>query len=462
VTTLVVLPHADPTLCPEAPEHPTLPLHVAAVDRLAGPGSRPAINRAVAGPIGEAEAALAAAAYRVLDGEPGPAARWIATDVVLTLRSRHESWPIHLRLDDLELIDGSTESTADLRRAADRPGPFEPELARALSEPAAVLWIERDQQLPALFALAACSDTALRLDGPFARRHWTALRPTLPDGSLLVDTGAVPMVAGHRVSWQHRGPDLPWADQLGGTELVAAARTPPPRCAVAILPIALADEERIVHADGTVVGHHALRAAVDTLVAAGARVLVEFWLGAPEVTETELHDTARVLAAADLPWRVVGCRPFHAGPVAITTWAGRPVTALPTPGSADLARSTRSRGVPSERVVQSVGATLAARHSPVPARVAGAYLDELVPADGPPRLAPGVLVVPVDGKHLLVDLRARRTYVIDDRFGARLARLPGEAALAGALPPGRAMERTVGLLSSVGALAGAEEARADG
>ncbi|QSQ25139.1 hypothetical protein JY651_09490 [Pyxidicoccus parkwayensis] len=84
---------------------------------------------------------------------------------------------IRLRLDDLELEDGTTERSADVLRALGQPAPFTEDLARAAERFTQAervrLWLERDQQLPAAAWLArACpQDVPLEVAGPFAAAH---------------------------------------------------------------------------------------------------------------------------------------------------------------------------------------------------------------------------------------------------------------------------------------------------
>ncbi|MFG2751758.1 hypothetical protein [Streptomyces xanthophaeus] len=493
MTHLIVLPHGDPTLRYEAPGHRTAELHRAAVDRLTSAPQRQWLREVLhteaeaAAGSGTGDLALLEAADRFLsepprtpdadgtggtggtggsgvaDGTDGAAtSRLLAVDVVLTLAGPRAGWPVTLRLDDLELVHGTTQSTADVARAAAAGGePFAPELrqARALLDDApAVLFVDRDQQVPSLFALAA-QDPAqpLFLDGPFARRHWPVLRRHLPPGSDLRRTHALARAEGRQEAWLTRRADGPWADQLTGAELAALAEgaAPPARCAAAVVTLAAAADEHVLTADGTTLSARQLAAAVRELAGAGVRVLAELWLGAPGVDETQLRATAAWLAAADLPWRVAGCRPFHLPDrQGEPTWAGHPVPVRPTPPELDLPRGALLDGPTRAELLPELIAVLAARHTPVPGRVAGAYLAEPAVPGAEDRLLPGATVVTLGAHTVLADLRTRRTYALDPRLGGRLSRLrPGEP-LSAVLPPGRALERTVALLSSIGVLTG--------
>ncbi|MFB6614202.1 hypothetical protein ACFCV9_08300 [Streptomyces sp. NPDC056367] len=497
MTHLIVLPHGDPTLRYEAPGHRTAELHRAAVDRLTSAAQRQWLRgvlrteaEAAAG-SGTGDLALLEAADRFLSepprapdvdgtGVPDGAAtsRLLAVDVVLTLAGPRAGWPVTLRLDDLELVHGTTQSTADVARAAAAGGtPFVPELLQAralLDDGPAVLFVDRDQQLPALFALVAQGPARpLFLDGPFARRHWPVLRRHLPPGSGLRRTHALARAEGRPEAWLTRPDDGPWADQLTGAELaaLAAGAAAPAGCAAAVVTLAAATAEGVLTADGTALSAGQLASAVRQLAGAAVRVLAELWLGAPGVDETQLRATAAWLAAADLPWQVAGCRPFHLpgprrpgadgpdGPEhdrrqGEPTWAGHPAPVRPAPPELDLPRGALLDGPTRTELLPELLAVLAARHTPVPGRVAGAYLAEPGTPEPEDRLVPGATVVMLGAHTVLADLRTRRTYALDPRLGGRLARLGPGQPVSAVLPQGRALERTVALLSSIGVLSG--------
>ncbi|MFD7660146.1 hypothetical protein ACFV4N_39725 [Actinosynnema sp. NPDC059797] len=466
MTSLVVLPHADPTLSIEAPGRRAVALHRQAVDRLTGGEARAALLgllREHDGPDAVGRIALARATDEVLSGTPAATDRWIAQNVVLTLAGAAASWQVRLRLDDLDLVTGSTESSADVLAAARAAGPFEPELAAAaahVTDPDAVVHLGHDQQLPALVRLGLLTGAPLAVDGAFAERHWPVVADLLPPGSSLVPTGAVEYVAGTRTTWQRRVDGVTWAGPVSGPELSGSPTRTPPGCAVGVVAVALADRDRVLLADGTALSPDAFRSAVAALHAGGARVVVEFWLGAPGVTEEQLIGTATWLAGQDLPWRIAGARPFHLPSTTRnppTRWAGADVAVPPTAPGLDLARSAPVVGVPPEHVLGAVTDALSARGRLFPARLAGAYL---APADEPPAqpcLSRGVRVVAVETGHLVVDLLRLRTFAIDSRIGARLAPLAPGVPIAEVLPSTGVRDRVVAVLSSAGVLDGPSE-----
>ncbi|WP_426752969.1 hypothetical protein [Myxococcus sp. Y35] len=84
---------------------------------------------------------------------------------------------VHLRLDDVALDGGTTERSVDVLRAMDLPAAYADDLTRAVEQLAGAehvrLWLERDLQLPAAAWLArACpAQVPLEVAGPFAAQH---------------------------------------------------------------------------------------------------------------------------------------------------------------------------------------------------------------------------------------------------------------------------------------------------
>ncbi|GIF05441.1 hypothetical protein [Actinoplanes siamensis] len=456
-----VLPHADPTVCLVADGRRVHDLHVSAVERLGDAVLRRWRDHDAGEP---ATRAVLAAAAKVLAGFD-PSARVAALGAAIALGDPGGTWPVRLWLDDLELVDGTTERPSDILRAA-AGVPFTDEVATVLAAATRerpVLWIDRDQQLPALAALAHRLRTPVSLAGGFAGAHWAVLRGWLPAGSDLVDVPVywrLRTCGGGEARWLTRAAGQAWLDYVSADEVRAAG--PASGCVAAILGVTAADATGVITAEGERLDWPALTAFAIALDRRGGRLLVEQMLGAPGETAQSTLGTADRLADADLPWRIAGSRPFHLPAQrdgAAPGWAGRPVTVLP--GDAALARGPRFAQADLRAVQPDVTARLRRRGRLAPARVAGAYLRlarDTPAADGP-ALAPGVVVVTIDGECWLVDLAAVRTLRLDPRIGARLAALPPGAPITSAFTGNtRVAAGVTAMLAGTGVLAGVPHA----
>ena len=411
-----VLPHVDPSIRLVAPGYQVQQLHLTAWDRLAEAAARnpPA-------PADPAERALLAAAGAAFESQ----AHLAAQAALVALAGRAHRWPVRLRLDDLELATGSTESADDVLRAVDGL-PFADE-CRQVAGPA-IVWVDRDQQLPALAALARRITDPVTLAGPFARDHWPVLRTWLPPGSELVELAAHwESATAAPVRWLSRSGDgHAWLDTATAPE-VGDAVAVPAGCVGLILGLAAADAGGVVTSNGDSVSWSAVAA-----LTCRAPVLAEFWLAAPGETARSCMDSAARIAQADLPWRIAGCRPFH---LTSSQWAGRPVPLLPQ--DATLPRGVRYAAADLSACQADLIRLLRRRGRLAPARTASAYLDLLrqagEPALAPGVLAPGVVVSKADGDFWLVDLAAARTIRLDPRIGTRLIDLPPGAPLPAAV-----------------------------
>jgi len=160
---VVVPPYQDPTLeWVEGPGERVLDVSRGFVRRLLSPVSltQEAEKLAAETPTPERlRALLQLRATALLLGTPGDAHRALrAAGAALAGVSGPPS-PVRLRLDDLELAQGTTESSADVLHAvASGPAPYQPELDAAAEQMraagAARLVLVRDQQLPAAVWLA--------------------------------------------------------------------------------------------------------------------------------------------------------------------------------------------------------------------------------------------------------------------------------------------------------------------
>jgi hypothetical protein len=437
--TVVVLPHADPTVRLRAPGHSVRDLHRAAVERL--------VVAALDDPAEPGQEVLRAAAAQVWRSPSDDAARLAASATLLALADPGRRWSVRLRLDDLELGEGSTERSADIRRAADGL-PFGPEIAEAARiarAPGATVWVDRDQQLPALARLGSELDRPIRVAGDFAGWHWPVIAAWLPPGSqhgrLPAYWETDPQPGGQTdqgaVRWLSRPctddpPGSRWADEISGAQL----RDPgalPPGCAAAIVGVTYADDLGIHTADGVALPWPAVRAGVRRLRAAGAQVLVEQLMGDAQRDRAGLLDTAASLAGSEVDWRIVGCRPFARS-------GNGTAGDSPRADGRDLRRGsghpTVDPALPTE-----VARILRGRARLAPQRLAFHYLHVDRPAE--PALAPGARVLRHDGQWWLADLATVRVLRLDPRIGPHLAKLPDAAAIAAAFPGRPAVTRSV-------------------
>ncbi|GGM73519.1 hypothetical protein GCM10011609_06650 [Lentzea pudingi] len=237
--------------------------------------------------------------------------------------------------DDVEIVGGTTESSADVRSAAARSTLFAPEVEHALetfpSGPVAVL-VETDQQLPAAVALAnRLGPLRVRLCGTFAHTHRTVLMEMLPGAR--VSPTAPPMgevrgewSGGEPVAWPRHPrdwrPGRPWAAWWDASAASTISSQAAENCRGLVVTAARWEsDDRVTGADG----------AVTDLSALGVLPAVELLVGAPGVGAGEVSRTARALAAEG---RLAGLRPFRLG-TGPDHWE---VTRLPAPTGHDLPR----------------------------------------------------------------------------------------------------------------------------
>jgi hypothetical protein len=398
MTPVVVLPHADPSIRLAVHGRPVLDLHQDAVARLTGPERRAALLAE------RPDDPLLRAANLVLStSDIDQPAGLHAAGVLLLLGDPHDEWSVRLRLDDLELVHGSTESSADAVRAAEGL-PFGPEIDVACEavRDGGVLWLDRDQQLPAMIAMVRRLARAVDVAGPFADRHWLGLRRLLPPESCLVPLRAHWETA-DGVVWLNRIGSV-WADEVRLDEETTGG------CRAAILQVATADDTHVRTADGSWWPWPEFGSHVERLRADGTEVLVEFWCLAPGETAVSCVRTAEQLVGAGLPWRIVGARPFHLQPADADQWGANLVRS-----TEDLARSAAyERPEPNDTWPDVVTALRRAGRL-APHRTACGYLESGRTSSG---LAPGV--VPLED--VLVDLGTARVLRIDPRFARMLAR----------------------------------------
>lgn len=453
---LVVLPHTDPTLRPQAPEGWTLhDAGAAFAGRARDPGAlRSSANESEREGTSESlrRALLARTAAALFE-------RGEASDVEGHLRALGAAFTglssdrVALRLDDLELHGGSTERSLDVLSVSREPLPYSPELQAAIEvarEAERVrLWVDRDQQLPAVFAFAQAlgRPEALELDGPFARRHAEALTHALPE---LRTCASEPLGctfeiigASETLVWREESgtaiPERAWAGHLSLTEALAEIGDRLLFRAGSVGLAALVGDQ-VIGADGSVHPLSRVRSSFVALAEAGVQLGLEWWVGAPGQT-AEVHEAT--LAALDAgvlaPARLVGLRPFHwSKHRPPERFAGRAVELDAPETDRDLARSYpfRCEGTlsPAEKLtlIESLAAKALAKHPLVPGRVALACV-------APPRVLPSraeslrlaadcavvELAAGLDGKPqtswYAVQLATRATLAMDPRIAPQLA-----------------------------------------
>ena len=356
------------------------------------------------------------------------------------------SSPVRLRLDDLELVNGTTQCSADaLRAATELEAPFSTELNGALARCAGArkvrLWLEVDQQLPAALWLASRLSSELTLGGSFARAHWLRLaqlppfhRCTLDPTARLPTLVGIPGLPTEAVQWCGRGTNGPswtlatgpWGGEVSVRELLAHRRLAPD-CRLAIVAFTELGET-VRDEDGVEHPLEAVTSAIAALKRSGARVLAEWWVGAPGIDATALERTADAIERG-MPFdRLVGLRRFRlprvdqdrASPVhperseaeskgqsvpnallaTVTSeslgvgshWGNRAVETVAPPAGHDLAREQPFRaertleGAALAEALERLAARLGARVVLAPGRLAQAYWHE--PVATPPGLSP--------------------------------------------------------------------------
>ena len=466
---LVIPARADPTLETAAPGWTVLDLERAHAERVLDPG-RLAAEAAAADVPGRRRLLLAAAAQ--LLGAPGAQTRLRAAGAAYA-GTCDEGSGLVLRLDDLELVCGTTERLDDVLALDAGRSPFAPEIdaavAAARGAERVVVCLERDQQLPAVAALVARLAAAggrPEVAGGFAAAHWAALssRPPLSAARLVEAPRRERRLAGlpglgceAPLAWRD-GPDEPvpggeWAGRVSLREL-AEGTIDLDRCRFAVAGFCAAHEE-VVAPDGW-------RAAREAVRRASCRLVGEWWVGAPGIGRDELE---RTLAAEEreplFDW-VAGLRRFH-WPAGRRdgAWAGRRVSLLAAPDGLDLAHFQRFAcpgTIPDgelDAVLGDLWRRLDARAPVVAGRVAAAFASPQPAAAPGPRveLDPDCAVVELPGEDgrgrwTAVNLRTGVALAVDARLAPHVAALRRPAAADAALGrlPAPARERALGVL----------------
>ena len=405
---VVALPHRDLSLTAVAPEHFELVDTARAfVDRALTPTAL--LERAekldLPETAGSPRTSLMLRAAADLLARPGGSlgSRLRAYGTALQAISEPPS-PVRLRLDDLDLSEGTTERSVDLLASA-RAGtaPYTPELDAAAvtcrQATLARLWVEADQQLPAALQLARSLDGAVKLElaGTFALTHRAALstlgpfsKATFVDAPPQFQTRFEPFDSTRWSLHRDQAPTgAPWAGYVPLEAVCSPSALLKGGCRAAVVAFCEVGED-VLDDRGTRLPLAALREGARRLLAAGVAVVGEWWLGAPGVTAEAVEATWRHLEEAPFFGKLAGLRVFHwAREREASSFGGRAVELLPIPEGHDLARSRPFR---CEGTLDSAGLTeqiqkwaqiLMERGALGPGRIAAAYLEQpATPPDG--------------------------------------------------------------------------------
>ncbi|MGW6424851.1 hypothetical protein ACWF82_19420 [Nocardia sp. NPDC055053] len=289
------------------------------------------------------------AATAILDRQQHDQATLRAMGVALRSSTAHDD-TLRMTADDVEIVDGSTESSNDVGDAGRRTTLFEPEVALAAEiagrGPIRVL-VDTDQQLPAAIAIALGSGSKrIELCGRFAFAHRATLS-RLPELRGATVSSWIPrwQLAGE---WSDGEPVTvvadpadrregePWIGWLDVASLLEVPTSGWPLCRGLILTAAArpGHTQFISGASGMAVDI----AGVVGQMSSGIPVRVELLVGAPGVEYDSIRETAHGLAD-DNELCLAGLRPFRLGVDTRGSWGGRQLIRRPQPTDRDLPRS---------------------------------------------------------------------------------------------------------------------------
>lgn len=272
-----------------------------------------------------------------------------AMGVALRSMTEHDE-TLRMTADDVEIVDGSTESSKDVANAGRRTTLFGPEVALAAEAagrgPMRVL-VDTDQQLPAAIAIVLGSaSNNIELCGKFALAHRATLS-RLPELRGTTISAWVPRWQlapqwsdGTRVTAvtdpSHPVQGEPWVGWLDVASLLHTPESALALCRGVILTAAARSgrTQFISGVNGTTVDI----ADVVRRMPSDVPIRVELLVGAPGVESEAVKETAHALANDD-KLRLAGLRPFRLSVNAHGSWGGRQLTHRPQPTSRDLARS---------------------------------------------------------------------------------------------------------------------------
>lgn len=353
---VVIPPHGDVTLAADvAPRWDRLDAGRAFAERVADVGEVARLldaPRAV--PLDAELRLLGRAAADVLARRPPPGARLAALGAALRAGSGPPSG-VRLRLDDLELAEGTTESSSDVARASLQAAPYDHELSRAADvarrATRVCLLVERDQQLPAALSLArALRPRAVEVAGSFADENWNVLRRL---DALAAATLVSTPVRGWRVelpwesattglAWRERPsdpvPQEPWGGRVRLADVADAARLASARCRLAILGVAGGGSEAVVDEDGSSVRVSDLAAGVAALREDGVALVAEY-----QNMKVLLAERPEIVLRAEEAMRRAGITPRRGRARGRTDGAVLTARGLPTPNLFSGANAIHTR-----------------------------------------------------------------------------------------------------------------------
>lgn len=350
---------------------------------------------------------------------------------------------LHLTADDVELVEGTTESGDSVATAAERTRLFGPETAavvRAVGHGAVRIVVQTDQQLPAALCTAAAVGPAhLQLVGAFARAHRAALLalPAL-HGAEVVDRSLRWRVrqswtGGESIDWYSSVPrtSRPWAGWLELQDVLAVPAAAWTQCRGLVVTVAGCGPGRQYLSPS---GQWCDLGPVLDRVAASTPVRLELLAGVPgRSLDMTRHDALAV--AADRRVGLAGLRRFRLARALgqANRWNGAVIRPRPVIKN-DLARSVdfeTPHGPTNEETRAMIDDVLSDLSRPgglLPGRFAGPVLSGLGSSSG--WSADGALAetdgAGPDGRGpgtFVVNFRSGRAFRLHDRLAPIVTRI---------------------------------------
>lgn len=461
---LIVPPFTDfTTEIVPPPGTEVLDLGTRLVERLADPAHlRAAAERRSDGP-----ALFGRAAAAILDRASYDDAHLRAVGTALRLAGDPA---VRLGIDDLELTEGSTQSSRDVLAAATRCELFRPEVERALEASGgrrAHVVVDDGQQLPAAFALVrALGADRVTLCGRLVAEQGAALRrvPELA-GAGWLDWSPERVIrprwsGGLRaplrwVSGPARPPaNGPWAGRLDAVRVAAFPLGTLARCRGLTITVTRVDFlAAATGLNGMTVNLRRLLAAIPVTTP----VTCELAVGAPGIGAGVAGESLELLADGPGGVRLGGLRPYRMG--IRTVWAGHSVR-FPPPARDDLTRWV-AFDAPETMGAREVASTIRAWRGRLPGlppgRLAACSVAGEVPAGAWDPCAQVVAGAGPDGRGpgtFAVSLRSGRSFRLQQGLVAPVARLAADDPHALDGLPAIARERLTAGLAEAGVLRG--------